>query len=89
MIRFLKDSQPDEWERLESLYGSDVEAKVLSRISSEVTKRGVIDVLRGQVIDRGVYLRLCYFKPKSGLNPDHRRQFQKNQLNVLRQSHYS
>jgi len=89
VIRFLKDSQPDEWERLESLYGSNVEAKVLSRISSEIAKRGVIDVLRGQVIDRGVYLRMCYFKPKSGLNPDHIQLYKKNRLNVLRQLHYS
>jgi type I restriction enzyme R subunit len=89
VVAFLKNSQPNEWKKLEQQYGANTETSVLKRISDEIARRGVIDVLRGQVKDRGVYLRLCYFKPKSGLNPDHIELYQKNRLNVLRQLHYS
>ena len=63
--------------------------KILSRISSEVSKRGIIDVLRNPVVDRGVYLNLCYFEPKSDLNPEHLKLFQSNRFTVMRQLHYS
>ena len=67
----------------------DKENKVLSRISSEIAKRGIIDVLRNPVVDRGVYLDLCYFQPKSDLNPDHLKLYQSNTFTIVRQVHYS
>ena len=75
--------------KLQDIYGEDTENKVLNRISSEISRRGVIDVLRGQVSDRGVYLDLCYFEPKSNLNPDHLNLFKSNQFSLVRQFHYS
>ena len=69
VIDFLKNTQPQKWNKLNDSYGIDTEKKVLQRISSEISKRGIIDVLRNQVADRGVYLDLCYFQPKSDLNP--------------------
>ena len=89
MIGFIQRTQPDKWESLEEIYGVDTENKVLSRVSSEIAKRGVIDVLRGQVIDRGVYLDLCYFQPKSDLNPEHMKRYELNEFTVVRQLHYS
>jgi type I restriction enzyme R subunit len=46
-------------------------------------------VLRNQVSDRGVYLDLCHFEPKSSLNPDHLNLFKSNQFSLVRQFHYS
>ena len=89
VIEFVKRTQPEEWRRLQGMYGVDTENKIVSRISSEVAKRGIIDVLRNQVVDRGVYLNLCYFEPKSDLNPDHLKLYQSNQFTVVRQLHYS
>jgi type I restriction enzyme, R subunit len=86
---FIQKTQPEQWGRLTEIYGVDTENKILSRISSEISKRGIIDVLRNQVIDRGVYLDLCYFEPKSDLNPDHLKLFKSNQFTVVRQLHYS
>ena len=63
VIDFIQRTQPEKWESLKEIYGVDTENKVLGRISSEIAKRGVIDVLRGQVTDRGVYLDL-YFELK-------------------------
>ncbi len=89
VIDFIRSTQPENWERLTNIHGVDTENKILTRISSEVSKRGIIDVLRNQVVDRGVYLDLCYFQPKSDLNPDHQRLSQSNQFTVVRQLHYS
>ena len=39
--------------------------------------------------DRGVYIDLCYFKPKSDMNPDHQNLYQLNRFTMVRQLHYS
>lgn len=89
VIHFIRSTQPEQWGRLQEIYDVDTENKILARISSEISKRGIIDVLRNQVVDRGVYLNLCYFEPKSDLNPDHLKLYQSNQFTVVRQLHYS
>lgn len=89
VIDFIRSTQPEQWGRLQEIYDVDTENKILARISSEISKRGIIDVLRNQVVDRGVYLNLCYFEPKSDLNPDHLKLYQSNQFTVVRQLHYS
>lgn len=89
LLEFIKTTQPDNWSKLEEIYGIDAENKVLSRLSSEISKRGIIDVLRNPVVDRGVYLTLCFFQPKSDLNPDHQKLYQQNRFTVVRQLHYS
>lgn len=89
VINFIRSTQPEQWGRLQEIYDVDTENKILARISSEISKRGIIDVLRNQVVDRGVYLNLCYFEPKSDLNPDHLKLYQSNQFTVVRQLHYS
>ena len=89
VINFIRSTQPEQWGRLQEIYDVDTENKILTRISSEISKRGIIDVLRNQVVDRGVYLNLCYFEPKSDLNPDHLKLYQSNQFTVVRQLHYS
>jgi len=89
VLDFIKKTQKDSWKKLQEIYEDDTENKVLNRISSEISRRGVIDVLRNQVSDRGVYLDLCYFEPKSSLNPDHLSLFKSNQFSLVRQFHYS
>jgi len=88
-LHFIKSSQPKGWEKLVSQYGVDTEGKVLNRISTEIGKRGVVDVLRNGVSDRGVKLNLTYFQPKSGLNEEHQRLFSTNRFQVVRQVRYS
>ena len=89
LIEFIKITQPDNWDKLKKIYEDQVEAKVKSRISSEISTRGILDVLRNRVVDRGIYLDLCFFKPKSSLNPEHQSLYQKNIFTVVRQLHYS
>jgi type I restriction enzyme R subunit len=89
VIGFVKKTQPKEWEKLELQYGSDTENKFLKRVTDEIGKRGVIDVLRNGVKDRGSNFNLVYFEPKSGLNKEHQDLYKQNQLVVVRQLHYS
>ena len=65
VLDFIKKTQKDNWKKLQEIYQEDVDNKVFNRISSEISRRGVIDVLRNPISDRGVYLDLCYFEPKS------------------------
>ena len=89
LIEFIKETQPDTLERLELQYGSETESKLTKRISSEIESRGVIDVLRKGVKDRGCTFHLVYFQPKSGLNPEHQELYKKNKLITVRQLKYS
>ncbi len=89
LIKFIKVTQPDKWEKLSLIHGADVDQKILARISSETTSRGIIDVLRNGVKDVGQYLDLCYFQPKSQLNPEHEKLYKENIFTVIRQLHYS
>jgi type I restriction enzyme R subunit len=89
VVRFIKTTQPNQWKKLVEIYEDDVENKLINRISSEIGKRGVLDVLRNKIVDRGVYLDLIYFEPKSGLNEEHQKLYGLNILKVVRQLHYS
>jgi len=46
-------------------------------------------VLRRGVKDYGCYFDLAYFRPASGLNPEHQARYHKNIFSVLRQCRYS
>lgn len=89
LLQFLKSSQPKKWKRLKEHYDDQIDEKVLQRISLEISKRGLIDVLRNGVKDRGVYLDVVYFQPKSGLNPEHHHLYDQNRFVLVRQLHYS
>ena len=49
LLDFIKKTQKEKWNKLQDVYGDQVEEKILDRISSEISRRGVIDVFRNQV----------------------------------------
>ena len=89
LIDFIKKSQPASWDKLLERHGSSVEEEVFKRINEEITNRGLIDVLRGEVSDRGVKIKLFYPKPKSSLNPEAIDFYSMNQFAVMRQLRYA
>ena len=64
LIQFIKETQPSVYQKLFDQYGSDTDKKLVSRIVSEISSRGVIDVLKKGVKDRGCHFSLVYFEPK-------------------------
>jgi len=89
LIGFIQETQPKILEKLESQYGSETEEKLIKRVSNEIENRGIIDVLRNGVKDRGCDFHLTYFQPKSGLNPEHKDLYKQNRFSVIRQLKYS
>lgn len=89
IFEFLKSTQPSKWEKISTVHGSNVETKLLQRISKEIDLRGCLDVLRNGFSDYGVRFDLAYFKPATTLNPDSFVLYNKNILRVVRQVYYS
>ena len=89
VLDFVLATQPQEWKRLSQHHGADVEEQFLKRLSSEIRRRGTLDVLRNGIRDMGCRFRLAYFRPASGLNEDTRWLYQGNLFSVARQLHYS
>ena len=88
-LQFIQNTQPDVYRRLERQYGDDTPVKLLDRVSKQIANRGVLDVLRKGVKDRGCDFKLTYFRPSSGMNPDHQRLYAQNRFSLIRQLHYS
>ena len=88
-LQFIRDTQPNEYQRLERQYREDTPSKLLDRVSKQIASRGVLDVLREGIRDRGCEFKLTYFRPSSGMNPDHQRLYAQNRFSLIRQLHYS
>ena len=89
ILAFIQDTQPQQWEKWQYQFGEQSEDKFLKRLSSEIQKHGVIQVLRNPLRERGVYFEPIYFEPKSGLNLEHQEKYLQNRLSIIRQLHYS
>tara|TARA_X000000950_G_C13915612_1_gene660854 strand:+ start:3221 stop:6163 length:2943 start_codon:yes stop_codon:yes gene_type:complete len=89
VIDFIKNTQQEKWNKLIEINGVQTEKKLLKRISSEISKRGIIDVIRNKVVDLGIEFDLCYYQPKSDLNPDLKKLYDFNKFTLVRQLHYS
>mgnify|MGYP001561017205 CR=1 FL=1 len=89
LLNFVQNTQPEEWEKLKEQYPGNTEETFLKRVSSEVGKRGTLDVLRNGIKDKGAKFELAYFKPVSGLNPEHEKLYKQNRFSVIRQLPFS
>src|SRR6266545_1819834 len=59
------------------------------RVAAEIDSRGVLDVLRQGVKDRGVQIELAYFRPGHTLAEGALDEYNSNILAVARQLHFS
>ncbi len=89
LVAFLQETQPDTWEKLTAVYGTkNVASKVVQRIAKECDTRGLLDVVRNGITDRGHTLNLAYFRPPTRLNPHTDTLYQQNRLTIMRQIYY-
>ena len=88
-LDFVLATQPQEWKRFSQHHGDSVREQFLKHLSSEIRRRGALDVLRNGTRTTGCRFRLAYFRPSSGLNEDTRSLYQGNVFSVARQLHYS
>lgn len=88
LFRFLNDTQPVAMERLGVNKSEQKKRAFLNRLSSEITRRGIIDVLRNGVKAYPADLVMFYFTPTEG-NEKAKELFGKNIFSVTRQLLYS
>ncbi|WP_103093208.1 type I restriction endonuclease subunit R [Xanthomonas citri] len=85
VIGFLKDSEPSRWQQLETLLGVRTQATVLEALAKELEIKGALHVLRHGFKCYGKTLRLAYFRPNSGMNPETAAKYVHNRLTITRQ----
>ena len=93
LIAFVRETQPEEWAKIEKLYGSHTQEKFLKRLCDELEphddRGGVLNVLRhGIRMAPGAQFRLCFFKPATEKNPDAWTHYKMNRFEVVRQLRY-
>lgn len=86
---FIKNTQKDSWDKVVEQYGDEAEQKFLQRLDEEISARGLLSVIREGVKDRGVNIRLAYWKPENDKNPETLVDYAGNILSTMRQVKYS
>jgi type I restriction enzyme R subunit len=85
---FLHDTQPRTAEALDLSANSPTRQQFLARLQGEITKRGVIDVLRKGIKHQAHSIDLFYGTPSAG-NQAGAVRFSQNRFSVTRQLRYS
>ncbi|MFW5968831.1 MAG: type I restriction endonuclease subunit R, partial [Persicimonas sp.] len=88
VVGFVEATQPKRWEKLRGVHGEALEEKFLGALCKALQKKGVLDVFRRGFRFYGQELRLAYFRPAHGLNPEVSRRYRENRLTVVRQLRY-
>ena len=87
-LAFLGETQPAAFEGLRLEDDGPTRRKFLARLQGEVSKRGVIDVLRKGIKDGPHHVELFYGTPSPG-NPLAAERYAQNRFSVTRQLRYS
>ena len=88
LFRFLNDTQPKEMDKLGVNQSDQKKRQFLNRLSGEITRRGIIDVLRNGIKAYPADLILFYFTPTEN-NEQAKRLFDQNIFSVTRQLRYA
>ena len=88
LFRFLKDTQPDQMDKLGVFKSEQKKRQFLNRLQGELAKRGIIDVLRNGIKVYPVDLIMFYLTPTEN-NVKAREMFEKNIFSITRQLRYS
>ena len=88
LFRFLQNTQPEQMDRLGVFKSEQKKRQFLNRLQGELTKRGIIDVLRNGIKVYPVDLIMFYLTPTEN-NAKAREMFEKNIFSVTRQLRYS
>ncbi|GGS44727.1 type I restriction endonuclease subunit R [Streptomyces parvus] len=92
LFTFIGETQIDEWNDLLAVYGNNVnEAQrgFAQRLDRAISDDGLLTVLRNGVKDRGVRLRVAYFKPNLVAADSVLDGYRANRLTVVRELVYA
>lgn len=89
VLAFIQATQTRVWEKLEVLHGEQTGARVLESLCKWLDTHGTLATLRHGFKCFGKTLRVAFFRPAHGLNPELEARYQANRLGLTRQLHFS
>ncbi|GAA0683311.1 DEAD/DEAH box helicase family protein [Marinobacterium maritimum] len=89
LIAYVQETQPDAWAKFCKIYGNKPEEYLLRAAERSLNRRGTLWLLRNQIEDRGVRLKVATFKPDNTLNPELSQRYAANRLRVVPELIYS
>ena len=91
VIAWVQETKPKAWATLEKNHGTAAADTLLTRLRTELDKRGTLDVLRHGIELLGLRdkLALAQFRPALALNAETQARYAANRLRVVRQMRYS
>ena len=88
-LAFIRETQPNEWARLERLHGDRTDDQILGDLCKWMDQHGSLATLRHGFKCYGRTLRVAFFKPAHALNPELEARYAANRLGLTRQLHFS
>ncbi|MEL0591739.1 MAG: type I restriction endonuclease [Planktothrix rubescens PR222] len=85
IINFIQTTQPKQWKNYAKTNPNDTENIIIDSLSKELKSRGMLDILRNGFKCYGKPLRVAYFQPNTGMNPETLALYQQNRLTITRQ----
>lgn len=101
VVAFVKDTQPEQWEKFCQRHPQESEKALLKTVAKQLSKAdpnasdkelrkyGTLGVLRHAIKDRGASIELCAFKPDHTLNETTLAAYKSNRLRVVPELVYS
>lgn len=89
VLAFIRETQPDEWKRLEAAHGAHTGEQVLADLCKWMDTQGSLATLRHGFKCYGRTLRVAFFKAAHGLNPELEARYAANRVGITRQLHFS
>ena len=87
VLDFIRETQPKHWEKLEALHGAKTDERILTDLCKWMDANGSLATLRHGFKCYGRTLRVAFFKPSHGLNPELEKRHKSNHLGLTRQLH--
>lgn len=85
IINFIQTTQPKQWKNYLKTNPNDTQNIIIDSLTKELKSRGMLDVLRNGFKCYGKTLRVAYFQPNTGMNPETLALYQQNRLTITRQ----
>ncbi|MEX2577544.1 MAG: type I restriction endonuclease [Verrucomicrobiales bacterium] len=89
VLAFIEETQPKAWSKLQALHGDNTGDTILQELCRWMDKQGCLTVLRHGFKCYGQLLKIAFFRPAHGLNPEAETLYEANRLCVTRQLRYS
>lgn len=89
VLDFIRATQFKVWEKLEVLHGAQTGARILESLCKWLDAHGTLATLRHGFKCFGKTLRIAFFRPAHGLNPELEARYHANRLGLTRQLHFS